>query len=69
MKCLSEVLTNAFALKQHIKKKRNTLDVHLNLQTCTLRQIDIRTQLKLYESTILPALIHRCKTCDLMKEN
>ena len=32
MKCLGEVLTNAFTLKQHIKEKRNTLDVHLNLQ-------------------------------------
>ena len=74
MKYLGEALTNDLKITQHLKEKRTNIQsiLHVCIYTAKneiLSQIKTRTLIKLYQTTILPALLYGCETWYISRED
>ena len=74
MKYLGEALTNNLKITQHLKEKRTNIQsiLHVCIYTAKnkiLSQIKTRTLIKLYQTTILPALLYGCETWYISRED
>ena len=66
-KYLGEIITNDLKITQHLKDKKTNIQsiLHVCIYTTKneiLSQIKTRTLIKLYQTTILPALLYECET-------
>ena len=74
MKYLGETLANDLKVTQHLKEKKTNVQsiLHVCIYTTKneiLSQIKTRTLIKLYQTTILPALLHGCETWYINRED
>ena len=74
MKYLDEVLTNDLKITQHLKENKANIQSILDVCIYTtkneiLSQIKTRTLIKLYRTTILPALSYGCEAWYISRED
>ena len=74
MKQLGEALTNDLKIAQHLKEKSTNIQsiLHVCIYTTKheiLSQIKTRTLIKLYQTTILPALLYGSETWYIRRED
>ena len=74
MKYLREALTNDLKITQHFKEKKANIQLILHVCIYTtkneiLSQIKTRTLIKLYQTTILPALLYGSETVERILRN
>ena len=73
-KYLGEIITNDLKTTQHLKDKKTIIQsiLHVCIYTNkneTLSQTKTRTLIKLYQTTILPALLYGCETWYINRED
>ena len=74
MKYLGEALTNDLKITQHLKENKKNIQSILDVCIYTtkneiLSRIKTRTLIKLYQTTILPALLYGCETWYISRED
>ena len=74
MKYLGEVLTNDLKITQHLKENKTNIKSILDVCIYTtkneiLSRIKTRTLIKLYRTTILPALLYGCEAWYISRED
>ena len=74
MKYLGEILTKDLKITQHLKEKKMNIQsiLHVCIHTTKneiLSQIKTRTLIKLYQTTILPALLYGCEAWYISRED